>query len=74
MDGFPTFIRTTADLYGSQMYIVEESPRVEKKTGKDHFITMDIGYDEEPKLPEKDKAWNAFDYMDEDKKETENND
>ncbi len=74
MEGFPTFIRTTADLYGSQMYITEERPHVEKKTGKEHFITMNIGYDEGNKLPEKDKAWNAFDYMDEDKKEKENND
>lgn len=71
MEGFPTFIRTTADLYGSQMYIAEERPRVEKKTNKDHFITMNIGYDEEPKKPEEDKAWNAFDYMDEEKKEND---
>lgn len=73
MEGFPTFIRTTADLYGSQMYITEERPRVEKKMGKDHFITMNIGYDE-PKKPEEGKAWNAFDYMDEENKEKENND
>lgn len=71
MEGFPTFVRSTADLYGSQMYIVEERPRVEKKTGKDHFITMNIGYDEKEKKPEEDKAWNAFDYMDEEKKEND---
>lgn len=74
MDGFPTFIRTTSDIYGSQMYIAEDRPRVEKRSNKDHFITMDIGYDEEKKLPEKDKAWNAFDYMDEENKEKESND
>ena len=71
MDGFPTFIRTTSDLYGSQMYITEERPRAEKKS-KDGFITMNIGYDE-PKKTDNDKAWNAFDYMEEDK-ETKSND
>lgn len=71
MEGFPTFIRTTADLYGSQMYILDEKPPIVKKTNKDHFITMNIGYDEEPKKPEEDKAWNAFDYMDEEKKEND---
>ena len=74
MEGFPTFIRTTADLYGSQMYITEERPRVEKRTNKDHFITMNIGYDEEEKKPKEDKAWNAFDYMDEQKEERKQND
>jgi hypothetical protein len=74
MEGFPAFVRTTADLYGSQMYMVEERTRVEKKTSKDHFVTMNIGYDEIEKKPEEDKAWNAFDYMDEDNKEKENND
>lgn len=74
MEGFPTFIRTTADLYGSQMYILDEKPEIVKKTNKDHFITMDIGYDDQPKKPEEDKAWNAFDYMDKENKEKENND
>lgn len=69
MDGFPTFVRTTADLYGSQMYILDKKPPIVKRTNKDHFITMNIGYDDEPKKPEEDKAWNAFDYMDEKKEE-----
>ena len=72
MEGFPTFIRTTADLYGSQMYILEERSRVVRRPNKDHFIRMDIGYDE-PKKTDDDKAWNAFDYMEEDK-ETKSND
>ena len=63
MEGFPTFVRTTADLYGSQMYILDKKPPIVKRTNKDHFITMNIGYDDEPKKPEEDKAWNAFDYM-----------
>ncbi len=65
MEGFPTFFRTTADLYGSQMYILDKKSPIVKRTNKDHFITMNIGYDHEPKKPEEDKAWNAFDYMDE---------
>lgn len=69
MEGFPTFVRTTADLYGSQMYILDKKPPIVKRTNKDHFITMNIGYDDEPKKPEEDKAWNAFDYMDEKKEE-----
>ena len=69
MEGFPTFIRTTADLYGSQMYILDKKPPIVKRTNKDHFITMNIGYDDEPKKPEEDKAWNAFDYMDEKKED-----
>jgi hypothetical protein len=69
MEGFPTFVRTTADLYGSQMYILDKKPPIVKRTNKDHFITMNIGYDDEPKNPEEDKAWNAFDYMDEKKEE-----
>ena len=73
MEGFPTFVRTTADLYGSQMYILDKKTPIVKRTNKDHFITMNIGYDDEPKKPEEDKAWNAFDYMEEDK-ETKSND
>lgn len=69
MEGFPTFVRTTADLYGSQMYILDKKTPIVKRTNKDHFITMNIGYDDEPKKPEEDKAWNAFDYMDEKKEE-----
>ena len=61
--GFPSFIRTTADLYGDKMYILEPHAPVVK--------VMDIGYDSKPKKD--DGAWNAFDYMNEkDKKDDEN--
>lgn len=44
--GFPSFIETTADLYGDQLYIREEPKPVVKRT-KIEPIVMDIGYDEE---------------------------
>jgi hypothetical protein len=44
--GFPSFIETTADLYGDQLYIREEQKPVVKRT-KIEPIVMDIGYDEE---------------------------
>ncbi len=75
-EGFPTFIRTTSDKYAKDLYIVEKEPKVEKKqTGNKNKIVMDIGYDEKPKADE--GAWNAFNYMDEEKEkngdENENN-
>ena len=62
--GFPTFIRTTADLYADKMYIVEkQAPLVKKDPSQRVVRVMDIGYDNKPKKDE--GAWNAFDYMDE---------
>ncbi len=71
MDGFPSFIRTSADLYGDKLYIVEKREAVKRlDPSQKVFQVMDIGYDNKPK--KEDKAWNAFDYMDEEK-ENENN-
>ena len=65
-EGFPSFIRNTADLYGDNLYIVEKQSPIKKRTISDNEkIVMNIGYDEKPK--KEDKAWNAFDYMDEEK-------
>ncbi len=71
-EGFPSFIRNTADLYGEQAYIVEKHEPIKRRVLSDNEkIVMNIGLDEEPKKA--DKAWNAFDYMDEEKeKENEN--
>lgn len=70
-EGFPSFVRTSADLYGDKLYIVEKREKIKRqKASPDGMLRMDIGYD----LPKKqDKAWNAFDYMDEQKKEDEKN-
>ncbi len=66
MEGFPTFIRTTADLYGDKMYIVEKPKPIERKDPSQRQVkVMDIGYDEPKKEEKQDKGWNAFDYMDE---------
>ncbi len=71
-EGFPSFIRNTADLYGEQAYIVEKREPVKRRVLSDHEkIVMNIGLDEEPK--KEDKAWNAFDYMDEERKEENEN-
>ncbi len=70
--GFPTFIRTTADLYGDKMYIVEKSKPLKKKDPSQRVVrVMDIGYDNKPKKDE--GAWNAFDYMDKNKEEKDIN-
>ena len=63
-EGFPSFIRTTADLYADKMYIVEK-PVINKKTEPSQRVVrvMDIGLDDKPKKDE--GAWNAFNYMDE---------
>jgi hypothetical protein len=69
--GFPSFIRTTADLYGDKMYIVEpQAPVVKKDPSQRPVRVMDIGYDNKPKKD--DGPWNAFDYMG--KKEDDEND
>ena len=68
---FPTFIRTYSQKYAKDMYILEDEPRVEKKppVNKEKLV-MNIGYDEKPKADE--GAWNAFNYMDEEKDGDEN--
>ena len=65
-EGFPTFIRTYSQKYAKDMYILEDEPKVEKKppVNKEKLV-MNIGYDEKPKADE--GAWNAFNYMDEEK-------
>ncbi len=71
-EGFPSFVRNYADLYGSKMYIIEKQEPIKRRILSDNEkIEMNIGYDEKPK--KEDKGWNAFDYMDEEKeKENEN--
>ncbi len=64
-DGFPSFIKNTADLYGDKIYIVEKQPpKVKPDPALRKVKIMNIGVDDKPKKNE-DKAWNAFDYMDE---------
>ncbi|MBE6800060.1 MAG: hypothetical protein E7529_02510 [Ruminococcaceae bacterium] len=71
-EGFPSFIRNTADLYGDKAYIVEKREPIKRRIlSDDEKIVMNIGFDEEPKKEE--KAWNAFDYMDEEKDEKNEN-
>ena len=70
--GFPTFIKTTADLYGDKLYIVEKREPLKKKDLSQRAVkVMDIGYDNKPKKDE--GAWNAFNYMDENKEENDKN-
>ncbi len=73
LPGFPSFITTTSDRYGDKMYIIEKPVAPVKKVNGQNKIVMNIGFDE-PKKKE-DKAWNAFDYMDEqnNSKDEENN-
>lgn len=70
-EGFPTFIRTYSQKYAKDMYILEDEPKAEKKppVNKEKLV-MNIGYDEKPKADE--GAWNAFNYMDEEKDGDEN--
>ena len=63
LPGYPSFITTTSDRYGDKMYIAEEPVKPVKNIYGKKTIVMNIGYDEPPK--KEDKAWNAFDYMDE---------
>ena len=73
-EGFPTFIRTYSQKYAKDLYILEDEQPIAKrnKITKDGMFVMDIGYDEKPKADE--GAWNAFDYMDDEKnKENEMN-
>ncbi len=70
-EGFPHFIKTTAELYGDKLYIVDKKePVKQQKKTKDGMIIMDIGYDEKSKKD--DGPWNAFDYRDSLKKDDEN--
>lgn len=66
-EGFPTFIRTYSQKYAKDMYILEDEQPIAKhnKITKDGMFVMNIGYDEKPKQDE--GAWNAFNYMDEEK-------
>lgn len=69
--GFPSFIQTTADKYGDQLYITEaQAPRPAMPQGKRPVKVMDIGFDDKPEADT--GAWNAFDYMD--KKENDEDD
>lgn len=62
-EGFPSFVRNFADIYGDKMYIVEKQEPVKRRILSDNEkIEMNIGYEEEPQKEE--KGWNAFDYMD----------
>ena len=67
LPGFPSFISTTTDLYGDKLYITEKPVAPIKKVNGQNKIVMNIGFDEPQK--KEDKAWNAFDYMEENDKE-----
>ncbi len=71
LPGFPSFITTTADRYGDKMYITEEPVKPVKNIYGKKTIVMNIGYDEPEK--KEDKAWNAFDYMNEENNNHEEN-
>ncbi len=65
MEAYPTFVRTTADLYGDKMYIVEKpKPIVKSDPSQRKVKVMNIGVEPEKKKAD-DGAWNAFNYMDE---------
>lgn len=71
-EGFPSFIRNTADLYGGQAYVVEKQAPLKSKIIRDNEkIVMNIGFDEKPE--KEDKGWNAFDYMDEETDDKDEN-
>lgn len=71
-EGFPSFVRNYADLYGSKLYIVEKREPVKRRILSDNEkIEMNIGFDDKPK--KEDKGWNAFDYMDEEREEENEN-
>lgn len=71
-EGFPSFVRNFADIYGSKMYIVEKQEPIKRRILSDNEkIEMNIGYEDEPKKEE--KGWNAFDYMDEEGKDDNEN-
>ncbi len=71
-EGFPSFVRTTADLYADKMYIVEKRAPIKTRRLTDaEKFHVDIGFDEKPK--KEDKGWNAFDYMDEEREENDEN-
>ncbi len=71
-EGFPSFVRNYADLYGDKMYIVEKREPIKRRILSDNEkIEMNIGY--KAKKPKEDKAWNAFNYMDEEKDESNEN-
>jgi hypothetical protein len=64
-DGFPTFAKTTSDVFSDELYISEkrEKAKMKEAAAKRPVKVMDIGLDDKPKKD--DGAWNAFDYMDE---------
>ena len=62
---------TTSNMSIAQSSVVEKKEVAKRLDPRQRvFQVMDIGYDNEPK--KEDKAWNAFDYMDEER-ENENN-
>lgn len=72
-EGFPSFVRNNADLYGDKIYIVEKREAIKRRVLNDNEkFEMNFGYEEKPKKQE-DKAWNAFNYMDEEKEEKDEN-
>lgn len=61
--GFPSFIEHASDLYGDEMYILEEQKPIVKGEKLEPII-MNIGYDEDEK---KYKNINTFDYHEKNK-------
>lgn len=72
-EGFPSFVRNFADLYGSKMYIVEKREPIKRRVLSDNEkIEMNIGFQEE-KPKKEEKGWNAFDYMDKEREDENEN-
>ena len=69
--GFPSFVQTATEEFASEMYVAAQPmPTVDKSKTNDEPIVMNIGFDEKK---ERKKAWNAFDYMDNEEDKNENN-
>lgn len=62
LPGYPSFLATNQDIFAKQIYITDDKPEPVKKSTPKNAIVMNIGYDGDKK---EDKAWNAFDYMEE---------
>lgn len=69
--GFPSFVQTATEEFASEMFIAAQPmPKVDKSKTNDEPIVMNIGFEEKK---ERKKAWNAFDYMDNEEDNNENN-
>ena len=69
--GFPSFVQTATEEFASEMYVAAQPmPKVDKSKTNDGPSVMNIGFEEKKEVK---KAWNAFDYMDNEEDKNENN-